>query len=267
MTKGPLAVRWGDWALEDPRAGAVSLAARDARERRHGGLARPGSSSATTGSTTAATRSSGTANARRSLPLAPGEAIAVEARVRAPIPPGRYRLALDLVAEHRAWFSELGSELASADVEVGPRPGDRHAELPGLGRAGRPTGRSASRRRTPRATRSSRARSPGTAASAAGGRARSRRTSPARAGCRASRIRSSARRCSTGVELERLPDVAGLPAFAAPRRRAVGLRRPHRAARPSPRARLIRARPRCGRRPARNTSAPSTSATTAATTR
>ena len=36
---------------------------------------------------------------------------------------------------HRAWFSELGSETASADVDVLPRPGAPRAELPGVGRA------------------------------------------------------------------------------------------------------------------------------------
>ncbi|MGZ4352383.1 MAG: hypothetical protein ACXVZ4_02455, partial [Gaiellaceae bacterium] len=37
------------------------------------------------------------------------------------MPPGRYRLALDLVAEHRAWFEELGGETAGGLVDVGPR--------------------------------------------------------------------------------------------------------------------------------------------------
>jgi hypothetical protein len=41
--------------------------------------------------------------------------------VRAPIPPGSYRLALDLVAEHRAWFGELGGEPLQAEIEVVPR--------------------------------------------------------------------------------------------------------------------------------------------------
>jgi len=63
-------------------------------------------------------------------PLAPGEHATVEPRVRGPIPPGRYRLALDLVAEHRAWFSELGSEVAARDVAVAPRAAETAAELP-----------------------------------------------------------------------------------------------------------------------------------------
>lgn len=55
----------------------------------------------------------------RSVP--PGGSVSVELAVRAPIPPGRYRFALDLVAEHRAWFGELGNETPAADVEVLPR--------------------------------------------------------------------------------------------------------------------------------------------------
>ncbi len=50
--------------------------------------------------------------------------------MRAPIPPGRYRFALDLVAERRAWFSELGSEMVAVTVDVRPREGARHVELP-----------------------------------------------------------------------------------------------------------------------------------------
>jgi hypothetical protein len=63
-------------------------------------------------------------------PLAPGERAAVEAGVRAPIPPGPYRLAFDLVAEGRAWFSELGSPMLASDVQVRPREGEPSVELP-----------------------------------------------------------------------------------------------------------------------------------------
>ncbi len=56
-------------------------------------------------------------------PLAPGSTT-VSTAVRARFPPGRYRLALDLVAEHRAWFSELGSSMLARDVDVEPRPGE-----------------------------------------------------------------------------------------------------------------------------------------------
>ena len=63
-------------------------------------------------------------------PLAPGERGTVEVRLRGPIPPGPYRLAFDAVAEHRAWFSELGSEPLVLDVLVAPRDGEPNAELP-----------------------------------------------------------------------------------------------------------------------------------------
>jgi len=109
MAKGPLAVRWGDWTLDEPQAGAV-------------------------GRVRVEVENAGTVTWRDGIglayhwlddldnpivwdgmrtplpPLSPGERATVEARVRAPMPPGRYRFALDLIAEHRAWFSELGSE-------------------------------------------------------------------------------------------------------------------------------------------------------------
>jgi hypothetical protein len=51
----------------------------------------------------------------------PGERRSLELAVRAPIPPGRYRLALDLVDEHRFWLAELGNFSPTFEVEVGPR--------------------------------------------------------------------------------------------------------------------------------------------------
>lgn len=62
--------------------------------------------------------------------LAPGEGSVVSVAVRAPIPPGRYRLAFDLVAEFRAWFSELGSPMLAQDVDVAVRAGEPSAALP-----------------------------------------------------------------------------------------------------------------------------------------
>jgi hypothetical protein len=53
--------------------------------------------------------------------VAPGDRSELGIDVRAPIPPGSYRLALDLVAEHRAWFGELGGEPLQAEIEVVPR--------------------------------------------------------------------------------------------------------------------------------------------------
>jgi hypothetical protein len=63
-------------------------------------------------------------------PLAPGESASVQAAVRSPIPPGRYRLAFDMVAEFRAWFSELGSPMLALDVDVARREGEPTATLP-----------------------------------------------------------------------------------------------------------------------------------------
>src|SRR5690242_5835712 len=62
--------------------------------------------------------------------LSPGEHASVSARVRAPIPPGPYRLAFDMVAERRAWFSELGSPMLPLDVQVAPRDAEPRADLP-----------------------------------------------------------------------------------------------------------------------------------------
>ena len=49
-------------------------------------------------------------------PVAPGDEIEVALRVRAPQPPGRYRLAFDLVEELRFWFAEVGSQPLELDV-------------------------------------------------------------------------------------------------------------------------------------------------------
>ena len=215
MAKGPLAVRWGEWTLDDPHAGAVGSARvelenagtvpwrADIRLAYHW-LDDRGNPIVWDGE-------------RTSLPaLAPGERATVDARVRAPIPPGRYRFALDLVSDHRAWFSELGSE-TSADRRrraAARRRAANRAGRPGSSRRRRRA--SASRPRTPRATPSSPARSSGSAVAAAAGRGRSRRTSPARAGSRTSRSPLLCPSVLDGLELERLEDVAGLPAFAAP---------------------------------------------------
>ena len=50
-----------------------------------------------------------------------GERIERDIDVRGPIPPGRYRLAFDLVDEHRFWLAELGNFTPELDVEVQPR--------------------------------------------------------------------------------------------------------------------------------------------------
>ena len=50
-----------------------------------------------------------------------GETLHQELAVRAPIPPGPYRLAVDLVNEHRFWLAELGVPPYEEAVEVAPR--------------------------------------------------------------------------------------------------------------------------------------------------
>jgi hypothetical protein len=64
-------------------------------------------------------------------PLRPGERVAAELPVVGLIPPGRYRLAFDLVLEGRYWLSEIGNELLRVDVDVDKRDASAaHAYLP-----------------------------------------------------------------------------------------------------------------------------------------
>jgi len=126
---GPLAVRWLAYALPPLRAGekaALRVSLRNAG--------------------TATWRSRGEAGVQLSYhwlddrgnaivwdgprlalaqPVAPGKVVEVDLVVRAPQPPGRYRLALDLVEEHRFWFAEVGSHPLELDVDVAPRIAER----------------------------------------------------------------------------------------------------------------------------------------------
>ncbi len=58
-------------------------------------------------------------------PVAPGEEVEAAVVLRPPQPPGRYRLAFDLVEELRFWFAEVGSSPLELDVEVAPRIAER----------------------------------------------------------------------------------------------------------------------------------------------
>jgi hypothetical protein len=58
-------------------------------------------------------------------PVRPGESVEVDVTLRAPRPPGRYRLAIDLLEEHHFWFAELGSAPLDLTLEVQPRIADR----------------------------------------------------------------------------------------------------------------------------------------------
>lgn len=58
---------------------------------------------------------------RQAVDASPGDRVERDLEVRGPIPPGRYRLALDLVDEHRFWLAELGNFTPELDVDVAPR--------------------------------------------------------------------------------------------------------------------------------------------------
>lgn len=51
----------------------------------------------------------------------PGQRVAADVNVRGPVGPGRYRIAFDLVADDRVWFSEVGNAEPEFEVEVAPR--------------------------------------------------------------------------------------------------------------------------------------------------
>src|SRR5262249_31701689 len=53
--------------------------------------------------------------------VAPGETLRQELALRGPIPPGGYRLAVDLVEERRFWLAELGNAWFEEGVDVQPR--------------------------------------------------------------------------------------------------------------------------------------------------
>jgi hypothetical protein len=148
--------------------------------------------------------------------LEPGETATIEAPVRSPIPPGRYRLAFDLVAENRAWFSDLGGSFLARDVDVLPRVGEPNARLPEHVVPASDWGER---------VRATHAEGFGVVAGAIawpGGRLhrRPRELAPYEPGQGRVPTFASPLICPSvlpGVELEQLADVAGLPAFAAPR--------------------------------------------------
>lgn len=126
---GPLAVRWLAYELGEARAG-VAVGARLKLEN----------------AGSAQWRSRGRAGVQlsyhwldplgnpivwdgRRAPLPrvvrPGEEVELEATVVSPRPPGGYRLAFDLVEEHRFWFQEAGSTPLELPVEVRPRIAER----------------------------------------------------------------------------------------------------------------------------------------------
>jgi hypothetical protein len=214
MATGPLAVRWHDWALAPVHAGAVSIATvvlenagtvtwnNEIRLGYHW-LDERGNALVWDGDRTPLP------------PLAPGDRTKVRAPVRGPIPPGRYGFAIDLVAEHRAWFSELGGDELRTLVDVEPRDDRTHADLPAWVSPG-----DAWQGRVD-ATHAEGYAVVAGAIEWRGGllHPRPRALAPYAPG--SGRVPSFPHPllCPSvveGVRLERLPDVAGLPAYAAP---------------------------------------------------
>ena len=215
MSKGPLAVEWGTWAIADPQAGTRIVAT---VELVNAGTLRWGD-----GIFASYHWLDDRSNAivwdgvRTAVPaLAPNERAHVAVDVRAPIPPGRYRLAFDLVAERRAWFSELGSDMLEQEVHVEPRAQEPNATLPP---SVEPAADWAERVRAAHADGYS------VVAGAIawdGGLLSPRPRALAAYEPGSGRIPgfTAPLLCPSvapGVELERLDDVAGLPAYAAPR--------------------------------------------------
>ena len=126
---GPLAVRWLAYELPEQRAGAGARA----RIRLENAGTAPWCSHGREGVQLAYHWLDPLGNpivwdgTRTALPHAiqPGEAVELESPVVAPRPPGRYRLAFDLVEEHRFWFAEVGSATLDLPVEVRPRIDER----------------------------------------------------------------------------------------------------------------------------------------------
>jgi hypothetical protein len=157
--------------------------------------------------------------ARTPLPrrVSPGERVTFRVAVRAPMPPGRYRFALDLVAEYRAWFAEIGAAGPEEELDVHPRV--EAARLEDVAEVHAPPGWQLA---------------PGSAELALAAHAEGYAVvAPSVEAPR--RLRRALDPWSDtagrdpgfshpllapsvlhGIELERLPDVAGLPAFAAP---------------------------------------------------
>jgi hypothetical protein len=127
---GPLAVRWLAYELPELRAGLSATA----RVR----LLNAGSATWRSRGTAAGVQVSyhwlddrGNAllwdGVRHPVPraVAPGEELEMDVTLLPPGAPARYRLAFDLVEEHRFWFEEVGSMPLSLDVDVLPRIAER----------------------------------------------------------------------------------------------------------------------------------------------
>jgi hypothetical protein len=115
---GPLAARWLGYELEPPQAGTLTRA-RVAIENAGSApwrnlnlsyhwLDERGNPIVWDG-------------LRYEVSAAPGERVEQDLQLRGPIPPGRYRLAFDLVDEQRFWLAELGNFTPEIEIQVAPR--------------------------------------------------------------------------------------------------------------------------------------------------
>jgi hypothetical protein len=115
---GPLAVRWHAYELESVQAGALTharIVVENAGSADWRGLQASyhwlddrGNPIVWDG-------------IRHEVSARPGERVERDLTVRGPIPPGRYRLAFDLVDEHRFWLGELGNYTPELEVDVAKR--------------------------------------------------------------------------------------------------------------------------------------------------
>ncbi|HLF00089.1 MAG TPA: hypothetical protein VI540_09345 [Gaiellaceae bacterium] len=126
---GPLAVRWLAFELEPPRAGVTGRArlalenagsapwrsrGREGVQLTYHWLDPLGNPIVWDGIRTPFQRA-----------VEPGRSVELDVPVAAPRPPGSYRLAFDLVEEHRFWFQEIGSAPLEIPIEVRPRIAER----------------------------------------------------------------------------------------------------------------------------------------------
>jgi hypothetical protein len=126
VPKGPLAVRWQGLELPQIRAGATATAV---VELENAGTAEWRSAGEPRGIHLAYHWLDELGNPivwdglRSPLgqPVPPGGRLRADLLIRGPIPPGGYRLAIDLVDEGRAWFAEFGNAPLEAACDVVPR--------------------------------------------------------------------------------------------------------------------------------------------------
>ncbi|MFO7573431.1 MAG: hypothetical protein R6W48_12655 [Gaiellaceae bacterium] len=141
---GPLAVRWIAYELDEPRAGVTGRA----RLRLENAGTAPWRSRGREGVQLAYHWLDPLGNpivwdgARAPFPIevAPGATVELDVPLEAPRPPGDYRLAFDLVEEHRFWFEEVGSSPLDAPVTVLPRIAERRLAVVVHGRSDAETG-------------------------------------------------------------------------------------------------------------------------------